>query len=81
METLELTSELKQAGHGEQGERLGFDLYPYTDDQNAAVQRYVRNWTSVGQVAERISERDLRTAQQEKDAAAAYEVVYGAIGR
>ncbi len=32
METLELAVELRRAGYGERGERLGFDLYPYTED-------------------------------------------------
>ena len=32
METLELAVELRRAGYGSNGERLGFDLYPYTED-------------------------------------------------
>ena len=32
METLELALELRRASYGENGERLGFDLYPYTED-------------------------------------------------
>ena len=35
METLELALELRRAGYGDGGERLGFDLYPYTEDQVA----------------------------------------------
>ena len=38
METLELALELRRANYGANGERLGFDLYPYTEDQVAAVQ-------------------------------------------
>ena len=37
METLELALELRRAGYGTGGERLGFDLYPYTEDAVAAV--------------------------------------------
>ena len=37
METLELALELRRAGYGDDGERLGFDLYPYTEDQVGAV--------------------------------------------
>ena len=37
METLELAVELRRAGYGDNGERLGFDLYPYTEDAVAAV--------------------------------------------
>ncbi|HKB34087.1 MAG TPA: TIM barrel protein, partial [Candidatus Dormibacteraeota bacterium] len=32
METLELALELRRAHYGDNGERLGFDLYPYTED-------------------------------------------------
>ena len=39
METLELAVELRRAGYGENGERLGFDLYPYTEDAVGAVKR------------------------------------------
>ena len=38
METLELALELRRCGYGSGGERLGFDLYPYTEDQVGAVQ-------------------------------------------
>ena len=37
METLELALELRRADYGANGERLGFDLYPYTEDAVAAV--------------------------------------------
>src|SRR3984885_10030239 len=37
METLELALELRRVGYGSAGERLGFDLYPYTEDQVGAV--------------------------------------------
>ncbi len=33
METLELALELRRANYGANGEHLGFDLYPYTEDQ------------------------------------------------
>ena len=33
METLELAVELRRAHYGSNGEHLGFDLYPYTEDQ------------------------------------------------
>ena len=39
METLELALELRRCGYGEDGARLGFDLYPYTEDQVGAVKR------------------------------------------
>jgi xylose isomerase len=80
METLELALELRRAHYGENGERLGFDLYPYTEDQVAAVKRSVLQWRFIDGVAARIDEAALREAQQRKDAVAAYEVVYAALG-
>jgi xylose isomerase len=80
METLELAVELRRAGYGENGERLGFDLYPYTEDQVAAVRRSVLQWNFIDSVAARIDDAALREAQREKDAVRAYELVYDALG-
>jgi len=80
METLELALELRRAGYGDDGERLGFDLYPYTEDQVAAVRRSVLAWRFIDEVAGRIDEAALREAQQRKDAVVAYELVYAALG-
>jgi xylose isomerase len=80
METLELAIELRRAGYGESGERLGFDLYPYTEDAVAAVRRSVLQWRFIDSVAERIDDAALREAQSRKDAVAAYELVYAALG-
>jgi xylose isomerase len=80
METLELALELRRCGYGEHGERLGFDLYPYTEDQVGAVKRSVLQWRFIDEVAGRIDDSALREAQQRKDAVRAYEVVYAALG-
>jgi xylose isomerase len=80
METLELALELRRAGYGANGERLGFDLYPYTEDQVAAVERSVLQWRFIDTVAGRIDEPALREAQSRKDAVRAYEIVYAALG-
>jgi xylose isomerase len=80
METLELAVELRRAGYGSGGERLGFDLYPYTEDQVAAVRRSVLHWRFIDSVASRIDDAALREAQQAKDAVRAYELVYTALG-
>jgi xylose isomerase len=80
METLELAVELRRARYGNDGERLGFDLYPYTEDAVAAVKRSVLQWRFMDGVASRIDEQGLRAAQQEKDAVRAYELVYAALG-
>ena len=80
METLELALELRRARYGESGERLGFDLYPYTEDAVAAVARSVHQWRFIWEVAARIDDAALREAQAAKDAVRAYELVYAALG-
>jgi xylose isomerase len=80
METLELAVELRRAGYGNKGERLGFDLYPYTEDAIGAVRRSVLQWRFIDSVAARIDDTALREAQMRKDAIRAYEIVYKALG-
>ena len=80
METLELALELRRARYGDKGERLGFDLYPYTEDAIAAVRRSVLQWRFIDSVAARIDDAALREAQSKKDAVRAYEIVYKALG-
>jgi xylose isomerase len=80
METLELALELRRAGYGDNGERLGFDLYPYTEDAVAAVRRSVLQWNFIDETASRIDDAALREAQSRKDAVRAYELVYEALG-
>jgi xylose isomerase len=80
METVELALELRRAGYGSNGERLGFDLFPYTEDQVAAVRRSVEQWHFIDELAQRIDGDELRAAQARKDAVAAYELVYAALG-
>jgi xylose isomerase len=80
METLELALELRRAKYGSNGERLGLDLFPYTEDQVAAVRRSVEQWRFIDSVAGRIDDAALREAQRRKDAVAAYELVYAALG-
>jgi xylose isomerase len=80
METLELALEFRRCGYGSRGERLGFDLYPYTEDQVAAVKRSVMQWRFIDSIAAKIDDAALREAQQNKDAVRAYELVYAALG-
>jgi len=80
METLELAIELRRANYGANGERLGFDLYPYTEDAVEAVRRSVLQWRFIDGVAGRIDDAALREAQSRKDAVRAYELVYAALG-
>jgi xylose isomerase len=80
METVELAIELNRANYGANGERLGFDLYPYTEDAVGAVKRSVLQWNFIEGVAKKIDGDELRKAQHEKDAVRAYELVYAALG-
>jgi xylose isomerase len=80
METLELALELRRAGYGSRGERLGFDLYPYTEDAVAVVARSVLQWRFIDGAAGRVDDEALREAQSRKDAIRAYELVYAALG-
>jgi xylose isomerase len=80
METLELALELRRANYGANGERLGFDLYPYTEDAVDVVRRSVLQWDFIDAAAGRIDEAALREAQLRKDAIKAYELVYAALG-
>jgi xylose isomerase len=80
METIELAIELRRAGYGDHGERLGFDLYPYTEDAVGAVKRSVLQWRFIDGVAAKIDGDALREAQHAKDAVRAYELVYAALG-
>ena len=80
METIELAIELRRANYGANGERLGFDLYPYTEDAVGACKRSVLQWNFIDAVAGKIDGDELRQAQHEKDAVRAYELVYAALG-
>ncbi|HTQ41402.1 MAG TPA: TIM barrel protein [Polyangiaceae bacterium] len=80
METLELAIELRRANYGANGERLGFDLYPYTEDAVGAVKRSVLQWRFIDGIAAKVDGPALREAQQAKDAVRAYELVYAALG-
>jgi xylose isomerase len=82
METLELALELRRAGYGQGDDprRLGFDLYPYTEDQVGAVRRSVLQWRFIDAAAGRIDAAALDQAHQDKDAVRAYELVYAALG-
>ena len=80
METLELALELRRADYGANGERLGFDLYPYTEDAVAAVKRSVLQWRFIDSVAGEDRRRRAARGAERKDAVRAYELVYAALG-
>jgi xylose isomerase len=79
IETLELAVVLRELGYGKDGERLGFDLYPYTEDAAAAVRQSVRQWEFIEAIAARIDLDRLQQARVQKDAVAAFDEVYDAL--
>ncbi len=80
MQTLELALALRRYGYGKGGERIGFDLFPYTEDQIVAVRRSIYQWEFIDSLAGKIDDEELKQAQAAHDAVAAYEVVYKALG-
>ena len=80
MQTLGLAVELRRAGYGENGERVGFDLFPYTEDQIEAVRRSVYQWEFIDSLALKIDDKALHEAQSQHDAVKSYEIVYKTMG-
>jgi xylose isomerase len=80
MQTLELAQTLQDIGYGEEGERVGFDLYPYTEDQVAAVRRAIVQWEFIWDLARKIDRGALGEARDRADALAGQREVYRALG-
>ena len=80
MQTLELAQTLQDIGYGEGGELMGFDLYPYTEDQVAAVRRAILQWEFIWDLARKIDRGALGEAKSRADALAGQRVVYAALG-
>jgi xylose isomerase len=80
MQTLELAQTLQDVDYGSNGELLGFDLYPYTENQIAAVRRAILQWEFVWDLAKRIDRDELREAKNRADALAGQKAVYRAFG-
>ena len=80
MQTLELAMTLQDVGYGSSGERIGYDLYPYTEDQVAAVRRSVLQWAFIDDLAARIDRAALAESRARADAVEGYRIVYEAMG-
>ncbi|MCL6439473.1 MAG: sugar phosphate isomerase/epimerase [Rubrobacteraceae bacterium] len=80
MQTLELAQTLQDVGYGENGERVGFDLYPYTEDQVAAVRRAILHWEFIWELAKKIDRAALKEAKLNADALSAQKAVYASLG-
>jgi len=80
MQTLELAKILQLVGYGQNGERIGFDLFPYTEDQVQAVKRSILQRAFLWDLAPKIDTEALRAARNAKDAVTGQEAVYKALG-
>ena len=80
MQTLELAMTLQDVGYGSKGERVGFDLYPYTEDQVAAVRRSALQWEFIDDLARKIDRPALQQAWASADAVEGYRIVYEILG-
>jgi xylose isomerase len=80
IQTLELAQTLQDTGYGENGEIIGFDLYPYTEDQVAAVRRAIVQWEFIWDLGAKIDREALKEAKTNADALAGQRAVYRALG-
>ncbi len=80
MQTLELAMTLQDVSYGSHGERIGYDLYPYTEDQVAAVRRSVLQWAFIDDLAGKLDRDALSQARANADAVEGYRIVYEAMG-
>jgi xylose isomerase len=80
MQTLELAQTLQDIDYGEGGELMGFDLYPYTEDQVAAVRRAILQWEFIWDLARKIDRGALGEAKSRAAALAGQRAVYAALG-
>ncbi len=80
METLELARSLMKVGYGSGGERVGFDLYPYTEDAIVAARQSLIQWGFIYDLAARLDDEAIAEAQQNKDALASYCLIFQSLG-
>ncbi len=80
MQTLGLAAVLQDTGYGQHGERMGYDLFPYTENQVEAVRQSVIQWEFIDSLAAKIDRPALQAAQAARDAVGAYQIVYEVLG-
>jgi xylose isomerase len=80
MQTLELAMVLQDAGYGTRGERIGYDLYPYTEDQVQAVRQSVLQWEFIDDLAKKIDRAQLNETRKKADAIGGYRTIYNVLG-
>ncbi|HYF81243.1 MAG TPA: TIM barrel protein [Symbiobacteriaceae bacterium] len=77
---IDLIRELQKGGYGKNGERIGFDLFPYTEDAVEAVKRSVIQFEYMREVALRIDDAEMQAAKEKADAVGAYRAFWKALG-
>lgn len=80
MGTLEIARALQKVGYGRKRERVGFDLFPYTEDPVEATRQSILQWEFIWELACKLDGAALAEAQKHHDAVAAYKVVYETLG-
>ena len=80
MQTLELALVLQDVEYGADGEILGFDLYPYAEDQTQAVRRAILQWEFSWDLAAKIERMALSEGRALADAPGGQPAVYRALG-
>lgn len=80
MQTLELAQTLQDVGYGDNGEIVGFDLYPYTEDQVGAVRRAILHWEYIWDLAQKVDRDALGEAKNNADALGGQKAVYRVLG-
>jgi xylose isomerase len=79
-QTLALARALQEVGYGKKGERIGYDLFPYTENQVEAVKDSIIHWEFFDQWAMKLDTKALKEARSRHDALALYREVYKHIG-
>lgn len=57
-QTLGMAIELQLLGYGKNGERIGYDLFPYTEDQVEAAKMSIRVWNHLWDLASKITDKN-----------------------
>jgi len=80
MQTLELALVLQDVEYGADGEILGFDLYPYAEDQTQPVRRAILQWEFSRDLAAKTEQTALSEGRALADAPGGQPAVYRALG-
>ena len=80
MQTLELAQTLQDVGYGDNDEIIGFDLYPYTENQVDAVRRAILHWEFIWDLAQKVDRGALEEAKAHADALGGQKAVYRVLG-